>query len=254
MIFAPLRLSEKKYPISRAINMKKAIIIGATSGIGKELAKILVKNNYKVGITGRRQELLEELKATSPENFIVQPFDCTVESNSEKLAELTQQLGGLDLLIMSSGTGDENNKLDYSEDEKTLNLNVKAFTEIMDWTFNYFRAQGFGHITAISSVAGLRGSEHAPAYFASKAYQINYLESLRKIAKKPIYITDIRPGYVDTAMALGDNLFWVSSKEKAARQIFNAIKYKKGVAYISKRWVLIAWALKLVPSWIYKRV
>ncbi len=234
--------------------MKKAIIIGASSGIGKELATLLVNNNYQVGITGRRKELLEEVKTTNPEKFIINSFDCTTESNSEKLAELVNQLGGLDLLIMSSGIGDENNKLDYSEDEKTVNLNVKAFTEIMDWTFNYFRTQGFGHITAISSVAGLRGSKHAPAYFASKAYQINYLESLRKMAKKPIYITDIRPGYVDTAMALGDNLFWVSSKEKAAKQIFSAIKNKRDVAYISKRWRLIAWALKLVPGFIYKRV
>ena len=234
--------------------MKKAIIIGATSGIGKELANLLVNNNYKVGITGRRKELLEEVKATNPEKFIINSFDCTTESNSEKLSELVSKLGGLELLIMSSGIGDENSNLDYKEDEKTVNLNVKAFTEIMDWTFNYFRNQGFGHITAISSVAGLRGSRYAPAYFASKAYQINFLESLRKIAKKPIYITDIRPGYVDTAMALGDNLFWVSSKEKAAKQIFSAIKNKRDVVYISKRWRLIAWALKFVPGFIYKRV
>ncbi len=234
--------------------MKKAIIVGATPGIGKELAKILVKNNYKVGITGRRMQLLEEIKATYPESYITRYFDCTTERNSDELSQLANELGGLDLLIMSSGTGDENSKLDYSEDEKTINLNVKAFTEIMDWSFNYFRKQGYGHITAISSVAGLRGSKFAPAYFASKAYQISYLESLRKIAKKPIYITDIRPGYVDTAMALGDNLFWVSSKEKAAIQIFSAIKNKKDVAYISKRWRFIAWALKIVPNWIYKRV
>ncbi len=223
------------------------------AGIGKELATILVNNNYKVAITGRRKKLLEELKATNPEKFIINSFDCTTENNSEKLSELANKLEGLDLLIMSSGTGYGNSDLDYSEDEKIVNLNVKAFTEIMGWAFNYFKKQGFGHITAISSVAGLRGSIYAPAYFASKAFQINYLESLRKIAKKPIYITDIRPGYVNTAMALGGNLFWVSSKEKAAKQIFNAIKNKKDVAYISKRWRLIAWALKLVHVFVYKR-
>jgi len=234
--------------------MKKAIIVGATSGIGKELAKILVKNNYKVGITGRRMQLLEEIKATQPENYITRYFDCTTDRNSDELSQLVEELGGLDLLIMSSGTGEENSELNYSIDEKTVNLNVKAFTEVMNWSFNYFRKQGKGHIVAISSVAGLRGSKYAPSYFASKAYQINYLESLRKMAKKPIYITDIRPGYVDTAMALGDNLFWVSSKEKAAKQIFSYIKSKKDVGYVSKRWKLIAFALKLVPSWIYKRV
>ncbi len=234
--------------------MKKAIIVGATSGIGKELANILIKNNYKVGITGRRKELLEELKNTSPNNFFIKSFDCTTESNSDKLSALTKEMGGLDLLIMSSGTGDANEELVFEEDKKTVDLNVKAFTEIMDWSFNYFRNQGNGHITAISSVAGLRGSKVAPAYFASKAYQINYLESLRKMATKNIHITDIRPGYVDTAMALGDNLFWVSSKEKAAKQIFNDIKKKKDISYVSKRWQLIAIALKLVPNFIYKRV
>jgi len=234
--------------------MKKAIIIGATSGIGKELASILINNNYKVGITGRRLNLLKEIKSTSPDNYIIKSFDCTTASNSIKLTELTKELDGLDLLIMSSGTGDENSKLDYSEDEKTINLNVKAFTEIMDWSFNYFRNQGKGHIVAISSVAGLRGSKHAPTYFASKAFQINYLESLRKLAKKNIYITDIRPGYVDTAMALGDNLFWVSTKEKAAKQIFIYIKRKKDIGYVSKRWQIIAFALKNVPNFIYKRV
>ncbi|RLD37017.1 MAG: oxidoreductase [Bacteroidetes bacterium] len=234
--------------------MKKAIIVGATSGIGKELARILAKNNYKVGITGRRMQLLEGIKATQPKSYITRYFDCTTDRNSDELSELVNDLGGLDLLIMSSGTGEENSELNYSIDEKTIDLNVKAFTEVMDWSFNYFRNKGKGHIVAISSVAGLRGSKYAPSYFASKAYQINYLESLRKMAKKPIYVTDIRPGYVDTAMALGDNLFWMSSKEKAAKQIFGYIKRKKDVGYVSKRWKLIAYALKLVPSWIYKRV
>ena len=234
--------------------MKKAIVVGATSGIGKELAKVLVENNYKVGITGRRMQLLEEIKVTNPESYIPKYFDCTTDRNSDELSQLVNDLGGLDLLVMSSGTGGENSELNYSIDEKTINLNVKAFTEVMDWSFNFFRKQGKGHIVAISSVAGLRGSKYAPSYFASKAYQINYLESLRKMAKKPIYVTDIRPGYVDTAMALGDNLFWVSSKEKAAKQIFEDIKKKKAVGYVSRRWGLIAFALKLVPSWIYKRV
>jgi len=234
--------------------MKKAIIVGASSGIGKELAKLLVGQNYKVGITGRRELKLEEIRNSNPSHYISKSYDCTTESNSNKLTELANDLGGLDLLVMSSGTGDENSELIFSKDEKTIDLNVKAFTEVMDWAFNYFKDQGKGHIVAISSVAGLRGSRHAPSYFASKAYQINYLEGLRKMAKKPIYITDIRPGYVDTAMALGDNLFWMSSKEKATKQIYSYIKRKKDIGYVSKRWTLIAFALKIVPNFIYKRV
>lgn len=237
--------------------MKKAIIIGATSGIGKELAKILASQDYRVGITGRRINELEKLKKENPKKYIVCSFDCTTENNSKKLTELTNDLGGLDLLILSSGRGDLNEELNYEIEHSTNELNVIAFTEIVDWGFNYFKNKGAGHLVGISSIAGIRGSKVAPAYNASKAYQINYLEGLRQKAQqigKPIYITDVRPGFVDTDMAKGDGQFWVSTKEKAARQIFGMIQKKKDIGYVSKRWGLIALILKGLPTAIYKRM
>ena len=237
--------------------MKKAIIVGASSGIGNELAKILVENGYEVGITGRRKPELEKIRESRPESYVISSFDCTTENNTEKLTDLTNKLGGLDLLILSSGTGDLNEKLNYEIENKTNLLNVNAFTEIVDWTFNYFQKQGKGHLVAISSIAGIRGSRIAPAYNASKAYQINYLEGLRQKAtktKKPIYVTDIRPGFVDTDMAKGEGQFWVATKEKAAQQIFTIIKRKKSVGYVTKRWRLIAEILKRLPSGIYRRM
>lgn len=237
--------------------MKKAIIIGATSGIGNELAKVLVQNGYMVGITGRRKTELQELKKSHIENYEISSFDCTTESNSEKLSELTEQIGGLDLLILSSGTGDLNEGLDFKIENKTNLLNVNAFTEIADWAFNYFDKQKKGHLVAISSIAGIRGSRMAPAYNASKAYQINYLEGLRQKAtksKKSIYVTDIRPGFVDTDMAKGEGQFWVATKEKAAKQIFEIIKKKKGIGYVTKRWWIIAKLLRLIPNGVYKKM
>lgn len=237
--------------------MKKAIIIGASSGIGNELAKILVDNNYQVGITGRRKANLHNLEEKNPGKYIVNSYDCTLQNNSEKLAELTNSLGGLDLLILSSGTGDVNEELDFEIENKTNQLNVVAFTEIVDWAFNYFDRHGKGHLVAISSIAGLRGNRMAPAYNASKAYQINYLEGLRQKAKKngkPIVVTDVRPGFVDTEMAKGEGQFWVAKKEKAARQIFRMIKGKKDFGYVTRRWGLIAIILKGTPNWIYKRM
>ncbi len=237
--------------------MKKAIIIGATSGIGKELAKIFTDQNYLVGITGRRKNNLEKIKKKKPENYIIKSFDCTTESNPEKLNELVNDLGGLDLLVMSSGTGDLNENLNYEIERKTIALNVLAFTEIVDWAFNFFNKQGNGHLVVISSIAGIRGSRIAPSYNASKSYQINYLEGLRQKAKKtgkPIFVTDIRPGFVDTAMAKGEGQFWVATKGKAARQIFNLIKRKKDIGYVTKRWILISIILKILPNWIYKRM
>jgi len=237
--------------------MKKAIIVGATSGIGNELAKALSKNGYIVGVTGRRLEKLEELKNTSPDSFIISSFDSTLDNNSQKLEELANKLGGLDLLILSSGTGDINENLDFEIENRINKLNVIAFTEILTWTFNYFNKQKSGHLVAISSIAGIRGSRFAPAYNASKSYQINYLEGLRQKANKiskNIHITDIRPGFVDTNMAKGDGLFWVASKEKASKQIFNIIKKKKSIAYVSKRWLIIAIILRILPNWLYKKM
>jgi len=235
--------------------MKKAIIIGATSGTGKGLAKKLADENYIVGITGRRTELLDELKSQKPNLFYTKTFDIT-DTNTiiENLEYLTKQLGGLDLIIISSGTGDLNEKLDYEIEKRTIETNVTGFTCVANWAFNYFENQKKGHLVAISSVGGLRGSRIAPAYNATKAYQINYLEGLRQKAtklKSHIFVTDVRPGFVDTAMAKGEGQFWVASVDKATHQIFDAIKKKKKIVYITRRWKFIGVILKRIPRQIY---
>jgi short-subunit dehydrogenase len=237
--------------------MKKAIIIGATTGIGKGLAKILSNNNYRIGLTGRRLELLNELKSENP-NFYVKSFDIN-DTNvvGQKLDELASELGGLDIIIICSGIGDLNENLDFEIEKRTILTNVFGFTCVADWAFNYFEKQKSGHLVAISSIGGLRGSRQAPAYNATKAYQINYLEGLRQKAKKlntPIFVTDIRPGLVDTQMAKGEGLFWVMPVEKVVRQIFRAIIDKKKVAYITKRWRIIALILKQIPRPIFDRM
>ncbi len=238
--------------------MKKAIVIGATSGIGKRLAMLLADNGYKVGITGRRTELLENLRSENSDSYIINAFDVTdTKVAVEKLEELTVELGGLNLLIYCSGTGDINNKLDFEIEKRTIDTNVVGFTSIADWAFNYFEKQKFGHFVAISSIGGLRGSRQAPAYNASKAYQINYLEGLRQKAARlneQIIITDIRPGFVDTAMAKGEGLFWVMPVEKVVRQIYKAIIRKKKVVYVTKRWRIIALILKLIPKPVYSKL
>src|SRR5699024_383999 len=119
-------------------------------------------------------------------------------------------------------------------EKKTIETNVLGYTSVANWAFNLFEKQKSGHLVAISSVGGLRGSRQAPAYNATKAFQMNYLEGLRQKAKKlhtHIKVTDIRPGFVDTNMAKGEGLFWVSPVQKATQQIFHAIHKKKRIAY-----------------------
>lgn len=237
--------------------MKKAIIIGASSGIGKALARELAQNKYRVGITGRREAHLLELQKEQPEQIQIAAFDTTEPNAIEQLEALEKRLGGIDLFIISAGIGHLNLDYDYSLENETNQLNVVAFTRLVNWSMRYFEKQGWGHLVNISSVASRRGGRQAPAYSASKAYQSIYLEGMaQKVAydKLPIYTTDVRPGFVKTAMAKADKMFWVSSKEKAARQIFQSIQRKKRIVYISRRWVIIAWILERIPWFIYKRM
>ena len=171
--------------------------------------------------------------------------------------KLVHQLGGLDLLIISAGIGDENKMLDFAIENKVIKTNIQGFTCVADWGMNYFKKQGYGHLVNISSIAGLMGNGEAPSYNATKAFQINYLEGLRLNADKSgaeIIVTDIRPGYVDTDMAKGDGMFWVAPVEKAAQQIFTAIKRKKKVVYITKRWRIIGIILKIMPYSLLRKL
>ncbi|MCK5637440.1 MAG: SDR family NAD(P)-dependent oxidoreductase [Flavobacteriaceae bacterium] len=230
---------------------KNAIIFGATSGIGKELAKLLIIDGYKVAITGRRENKLKEIQTSNPDKYIIKKHDVTLLNESEKVFnELTNELGTVDLVVYSSGIAKPNYSLEWEKELPTLEVNVVGAVKIYGLAYNFFHKQGYGHLVGISSVAGLRGNRHTPAYFASKAFQNNYLESLwmkAKRSKSDIHITDIAPGFIDTKMALGDT-FGMAPLNKATKQIYTAIKHKKKKAYITKRWSLIAFVMKRIPA------
>ncbi len=235
----------------------RIIIVGASSGIGKEVATIYAKRGDKIGITGRRTELLEEVQSKFPENIIIESFDVRSKENLFHLNNLISNLGGLDILIYNSGYGDVSKSLDWEVDKATYETNVQGFIEIMNFAFNYFAKQGKGHVVNTSSIASNRGNSWAPAYSASKAFQSNYMEGLHMKARKmklDIAVTDIQPGFVNTKMAKGNGQFWVATVEKAAKQIVSAIDRKKWRAYITRRWWLIAQVMKWIPGWIYHRI
>ena len=238
--------------------MKRAIVIGATSGIGRALAGRLAAEGYRVGVTGRREALLEELAATRPDSFCYAAADIMdTAAACAALERLAGELGGLDLCVVSAGTGDLNPGLDYALEEPAIRTNVVGWTAAVDWAYGRFEGQGGGHLVVITSVGGLRGGGAAPAYNASKAYQINYAEGLRQRAAKsrlPLYVTDVRPGFVDTAMAKGDGLFWVMPVEKAVRQIVRAVRRRRRVAVVTRRWRIAAWLLRHMPDGIYLKM
>ncbi len=237
---------------------KSAIIIGATSGIGKALAEVLAGQGYRLGLTGRRLPLLQEIKESlAAEVFIEQMDVADVPETEEKFKTLIEKMGPIDLVIISAGIGHLNSKLDPSLEIKTIETNVSGFVVIADVAFMHFQTQGKGHLVGISSIAALRGSALAPAYSASKAFVSNYMEGLRLKALKAnldITVTDVRPGFVDTPMTQGQSMFWVAPAEKAAVQIWQAIKAKKVCVYITRRWRLIAWLMRIMPNWIYGKI
>lgn len=238
--------------------MKKAIVIGASSGIGRELSLILVNNGYSVAIAARRIQLLQELAEKLSSSAIVREIDVNnPEMAMAILTELIDELGDVNLIVYASGTGAINNALQWKMERDCIETNVLGFTAVANIAIHYFLKKKSGHFVAISSIAALRGGKSTPAYHASKAYISSYLERLRQRITKsqyPIIITDIKPGFVNTEMAQGDNLFWVAPVKKAAQQIYTAIRCKKSHAYITKRWRLVAWLLKSLPDTLYNRL
>jgi short-subunit dehydrogenase len=235
--------------------MTKAVIIGASSGIGRALAVLLAKEGYALGLAARRLELLKELRQELGGNTYVTRMDIAQPEEAVKVLDgLISDMGGMDMLIICSGTGHINRELEWDKERETIDVNVKGFTAIAGAGMKYFLEKGEGHLAAISSVAALRGSGTCPAYNASKAYMSNYLEGLSvKVAAagKHIAVTDIKPGLVDTAMAKGEGLIWVAPAEKAAKQIWNIIKRSKAGGYVTKRWRLVALLFNIMPRRLY---
>jgi short-subunit dehydrogenase len=236
--------------------MPNAIVVGATSGIGRALAIELTKEGYTVGATGRRTERLDELKEECPARIYTRFMD--VRDTQEApiaLQQLIDKMGGADLIVINSGVLFRD--AGWEGIKAMIDTNVTGFVAIAEVALEYFLGRRSGHLVGISSIAGIRGAKGSPVYNASKGFEITYMEGLRhRIAKTklPVTITDIRPGFVDTKMIEDrGGLFWVTSPEKAAGQIIDAIKKKKKRTYITKRWRAIAWLANTVPDWIYHK-
>jgi short-subunit dehydrogenase len=238
--------------------MNKAIVIGASSGIGRALALRLARAGYAVGLTARRLPLLLELQAGIGPRAFVRQMDVSDPAHAmPSLEALIEQMQGVDLIVVNAGTGHINPDLAWGLEDETIGVNVLGFTAMANVAFRYFVRRGTGHLVSISSIAALRGHGAAPAYNASKAFVSTYMDGLRhRVARlhSPIAITDIQPGFVDTAMAQGPHVFWAASPEKAAEQIYQVIRRRRRRAVITRRWRLIAWLIRLTPDFIHRRI
>ena len=159
--------------------MKKAIVMGATSGIGLEVARLLAERGYKVGVAGRRVERLAEAVRKTDGIVAYRQIDVNDEAASEQLNDLIAELGGIDLYFHSSGIGWENVGLDVEREMKTVETNGLGFTRMVTAAYRWFADNNVrGHIACITSIARTRGLGAAPAYSATKRFQSHYLECL----------------------------------------------------------------------------
>lgn len=236
----------------------KIIVIGATTGIGCSLAQLYASEGHEIAITGRRITLLEEIKKEFPNTKIhVRTMDVTdYEASRKTMDELATEMGGIDIAIINAGVGFP--KANFEQEIETIHINVRGFVALTNWSYQYFQQKGSGQVVGISSLAALSGSAYSPEYHASKAFMANYMSGLRMRSAKfkhNIKVTDIRPGFVDTPMTKQNKgMFWVATPEKAATQIAEVIASKNRIAYITKRYILIAIILKIIPEWLLAKV
>ena len=233
--------------------MKRAIVIGASSGIGREVAKLLLQEGWTLGVAARRVELLQSVGAAEAERI-----DVTADDATERLRNLIARLGGMDLFFYASGIGKQNRELKEDIELATMQTNGLGFTRMIGEAYRYFAEKGEGHIAAITSIAGTKGLGPAPSYSATKAMQNVYLQALEQQANARglrIRFTDIRPGFVDTALLNGDFKYPMMLRpENVACEIVGAINNRQHIRVIDWRYRLMTAFWRRIPRFIWRRI
>ena len=201
---------------------------------------------------------MQELKSLAPECVEVMTIDVTKPDAAERLQSLIQRLGSIDLYFHASGIGKQNRTLEEDIELNTMETNAVGFTRMIGAAYRYFAAKGEGHIAAITSIAGTKGLGPAPAYSATKAMQATYIQSLEQQARQrglKIRFTDIRPGFVDTAL-LNDGFPYpmLMRPEKVARDIVRSVYRHRHVRVIDWRYRILTFFWRLIPRWLWRRM
>jgi short-subunit dehydrogenase len=138
--------------------LKKAIVIGVSLGIGRELAVILSQNGYIVGVMARRIHLLNELRQENKN--IAYTCEIDVADNERAMSILSKfisEMREVDLVVISSGFGEINDALDWDIEKETIMTNVTGFAALANVAIHHFLKRGSGHLVGISSIAAIRG-------------------------------------------------------------------------------------------------
>lgn len=237
---------------------KRAIVMGATSGMGRLVALGLLSRGWTIGIAGRRTKELLTLQETAPERVFVRTIDVTQPDAPALLHELIDATGGMDLYFHSSGYGHQNTELDAEIENRTVMTNAYGFTQMIDTAFQYFRTtRRKGRIAVISSIAGTKGLGAAPAYSATKRFQWTYVDSLAQLARMEgldISFTDVRPGFVSTDFIADKDYPLQLTPGSVAGHILSALEKGRRVRTIDWRYRLLCFFWRLVPQCLWERM
>lgn len=234
----------------------KAIIIGATSGIGLEVARVLDRLGYDLALAGRRLENLRKIQSELKNVKAIGVIDITDEEAPQKMATLIDELGGMDLYFHSSGIGYQNPNLDEAIELNTVQTNCTGLTRMVDYVFKYYLENKIqGHIAVISSIARTKGIGLAPAYSATKKFQGTYLQALAQLSTiqgANISFTEIRPGFVATELLKHDYPMLMKA-DYAAEKIVKGLQKKKRIITVDWRYKILVGCWKMIPDCIWER-
>lgn len=219
----------------------------------------IADGNWQVGVAARRGEILERLRQSAPDRVASQVIDVTADDAADRLADLINKLGGMDVFLLSSGVGNQNPELDAKIENRTIATNVKGFTAMIDAAYLYFKEHGSqGQIAAITSIAGTRGIGIAASYSATKRYQWCYLSAIEQLAHTQgvkLTITDIRPGFVHTPLLNDGNCYPMQLEaDYTARVIRRAINRHRRVVVINWLYAVLVFLWRLVPRALWRRI
>jgi len=251
---------------SRAVT-GRAIVVGASSGMGAELVRQLAAKGWDVTALARRQERLDELahEAESspgrPGRIVARAHDVRDTGAVPALfEELVRELGGLDMIVYAAGIMTPVGLREYptERDLELLAINVDGCVAWLNEAATFFTSQRSGRIVGISSVAGDRGRKGNPVYCTSKAAMNTYLEALRnRLAEVDVSVTTIKPGFVATRMTEdleAGALLPIWPVEKAAKAILSAARWRASVRYVPRRWFLVMSIIRAIPSFLFRHL
>ncbi len=243
---------------------QRAIVVGASSGIGAAVARRLALAGWHVALVARRKDELDkvadQINSQAGENRAqVFPHDVTHYDEVPALFDrIVESLGGLGMIVYATGAMPAVGPSEYNfeKDRQMVEVNLLGMIAWLNQAADLFGRIQKGTIVGIGSIAGDRGRKGQPVYNTTKGAQAIYLEALRnRLAPSNVKVVTIKPGFVDTAMTSGmGNMLWMISPEEAGRKIVKEAMRAKGTIYVPARWGMVSWIIQKIPSFIFRRL